>query len=606
MYRSPFICALLLVGPVLGQTQFVYTISTIAGTGAAGYSGDDGPAIDATFNTPRGVTMDPSGNVYIADVANNVIRRIATDGSISTFAGTGVAGYSGDGGPATEANLNEPYRVAADKSGNVYIADTGNSRVRVVDGHGIITTVAGNGNSGPFSGAGGPATQATIGPVADCYPDNNGNLYIAADFVVLKVDASGNITNIAGNGNFGYSGDGGPATSATLSIDAFVIADSAGNVYICDQTNNRIREVSNGVITTVAGNGNAAFSGDGGPAIKASLNAPSGMYLDSAGDLFIADGGNYRIRVVTPDGAINTIAGNGSAGFGGDGGPATAAMIDPHGLAPSAGGGWYFADTSNERIRELTPVATQSPSIASAKSATDFGGFTAGAPGTWMELYGSNLAAASRMWSSTDFTGGTAPSVLGGTSVKVDGQPAFVSYVSPTQVDFQMPSDVAPGQRPVVVTTTAGASNSYSLTVNATEPGLLAPSSFNIGGNQYVVAYFPDGSYVLPPGLINGVTSNRATPGDVITIYGVGFGPVTPAVAGGQIARETTALENSLQVSIGGVAASVQYAGMAVGYVGLYQFNVVVPNVAASDSVPLTFQLGSVSSSQTLYVAVQN
>jgi hypothetical protein len=307
MYRSAYICTLLLVCSVSGQAQPVYSVSTVAGTGATGHTGDGGPAINATLNTPRGVAIDPSGNVYIADVVNNVIRRIAKDGSISTFAGTGVAGYSGDGGPATKANLNDPYRVQADKVGNVFIADTGNSRVRKVDSQGIITTVVGNGTAGPFSGAGGPATQAAIGPVADCYPDSNGNLYVAANFMVLKVDSSGIITNIAGNGNFGYSGDGGPATSATLSIDAFVIADPAGNVYICDQSNNRIRKVSSGVITTVAGNGNAAFSGDEGPATSASLNAPSGMYLDSAGDLFIADGGNYRIRVITADGKIHTI-----------------------------------------------------------------------------------------------------------------------------------------------------------------------------------------------------------------------------------------------------------------------------------------------------------
>jgi uncharacterized protein (TIGR03437 family) len=535
-----------------------------------------------------------------------VIRRIAKDGSISTFAGTGVAGYSGDGGPATKANLNDPYRVQADKVGNVFIADTGNSRVRKVDSQGIITTVVGNGTAGPFSGAGGPATQAAIGPVADCYPDSNGNLYVAANFMVLKVDSSGIITNIAGNGNFGYSGDGGPATSATLSIDAFVIADPAGNVYICDQSNNRIRKVSSGVITTVAGNGNAAFSGDEGPATSASLNAPSGMYLDSAGDLFIADGGNYRIRVITADGKIHTIAGNGSADFGGDGGPATIAMIDPHALAPSPAGGLYFADTSHQRVRLLTPSTTQPPSITSVRSASDFGAFTVGAPSTWMEIYGSNLAATSRTWNSADFAGDSAPSVLEGTSVTIDGQAAFISYISPTQINCQTPSNVAAGQKAMVVTTAGVASPPYSVTVNATEPGLLAPSSFNIGGKQYAVAFFPDGSYVLPPGAVKGVSSSRAKPGDSIILYGVGFGPVIPATAGGQIARQANALQNGLQVSLGGVPASVPYAGMALGYVGLYQFNIIVPNVAASDSVSLTFTLGGVSGSQTLYVAVQN
>ena len=169
MLRLCYLFALPLVGSLSGQTQTTYNVSSVAGTGASGYTGDNGSAINATLNTPRGVATDTFGNLYIADVGNNVVRRIAKDGNISTFAGTGIAGYSGDGGLATKANLNQPYRVAADKSGNVFIADTGNSRVRKVDSQGTITTVAGNGNSTPFGGVGGLATQATIGPVAGLF-----------------------------------------------------------------------------------------------------------------------------------------------------------------------------------------------------------------------------------------------------------------------------------------------------------------------------------------------------------------------------------------------------------------------------------------------------
>ncbi len=605
-----FISIRLMVGSAAGQSQPVYTISTVAGAGASGYSGDGGPATNAQLNSPRGVASDASGNVYIADTGNNVIRRIAKDGIISTFAGTGRAGYSGDGGPATTATLNQPYRVEADLLGNVFIADTGNSRVRKVNTQGVITTVAGNGGTGSYSGDGGLATQATLGPVGDCYPDGNGNLYVAANFMVLKVNSSGIITNIAGNGFFGYSGDGGPATSAALSIDGFVIADSLGNVYISDQTNNRIRKVSNGTIMTVAGNGSAAFAGDGGPATSASLNAPSGIYADSKGNLFIADDGNYRVRVVMQNGTIATIAGNGSPGFGGDGGPATLAMIDPHGLAPSLTGGLYFADTTNQRVRLITPPsqpALNPPSIVSAVSASSFGGFAAATSGTWMEIYGSNLASDSRGWGAADFSSGSAPTILDGTSATVGGQSAFISYISPNQINLQVPSNVSLGLEPLVITTAAGASAPYMVMVNATEPGLLAPSSFNIGGNQYAAAFFSDGAtYVMPPGVIMGLASNRASPGDVITFYGIGFGPVTPAIAAGQLTQQMNMLANQLQISFAGVNATIQYAGLAPGNVGVYQFNVVVPAMGASDLVPVRFNLGGTSGTQTLYTAVQN
>jgi uncharacterized protein (TIGR03437 family) len=240
-------------------------------------------------------------------------------------------------------------------------------------------------------------------------------------------------------------------------------------------------------------------------------------------------------------------------------------------------------------------------------SADAFGAFTAAAPGSWIEIYGTNLAADSRSWTGADFNGNDAPTLLDGTSVTVGGQPAFVDYISPGQVNAQVPSNTSGGSQRVIVTTVAGESAALTVTVNAEEPGLLAPPSFDINGTQYVVALFPDGTtYVLPPSSISGVTSRRAQPGDVITLYGVGFGSVTPSTPAGQTVQELNTLAAPFQILLGQVEATLQYDGLAPGAVGLYQFNLVVPNVTASDAVPVTFTLAGVEGTQTLYIAVQN
>jgi uncharacterized protein (TIGR03437 family) len=246
------------------------------------------------------------------------------------------------------------------------------------------------------------------------------------------------------------------------------------------------------------------------------------------------------------------------------------------------------------------------PVISDMISAGAFGGSPAAAPGSWIEIYGSNMALGSRGWGSIDFIGASAPTALGGITVTVGGQAAFIDYVSPGQVDAQVPSSVATGPQDVIVTTAAGASAARSITMHATEPGLQAPPSFVVGGTQYVVALFSgDGAtYVLPPGAIPGITSKRAKPGDSITIYGVGFGPVIPDIAAGQLVGQNNKLASSFDLSIGGTPAAVTYAGLAPTYVGLYQFNATVPDIAASDMVPVTFTLGGASGTQTLYIAV--
>jgi uncharacterized protein (TIGR03437 family) len=248
------------------------------------------------------------------------------------------------------------------------------------------------------------------------------------------------------------------------------------------------------------------------------------------------------------------------------------------------------------------------PSIAAGGvlSASSFGKFTSIAPGSWIEIYGSNLAADTRSWTQSDFSGVNAPTSLDGTSVTVGGQPAFIDYISPGQVNAQVPSNIGTGSQQIILTTGAGSSTPYTVSVNSTQPGLLAPASFKIGGRQYAAALFPDGAtYVLPPGTIAGVASRRAQPGDTITLYGIGFGPVVPDIPAGQIVGQSNTLAATLQVEFGTALGDVAFSGLAPGAVGLYQFNVTVPNIANSDALPLAFTIGGVPGTQNLYTAVQ-
>jgi uncharacterized protein (TIGR03437 family) len=252
---------------------------------------------------------------------------------------------------------------------------------------------------------------------------------------------------------------------------------------------------------------------------------------------------------------------------------------------------------------DATPVIRTSQGVISASA---YGGFNALAPGTWMEIYGTNLAnVLSQGWTGSDFKGNAAPTALGGTTVTIGGQSAFIDYVSPGQVNAQVPSNLTPGPQPVIVSTPGGTSAAYTIQVNSTEPGLLSPSVFNLKGQQNIAAVFPDGAtFVLPPGSITGVASARAKPGDTLLFYGVGFGSVTPDSPAGQIVTQTNHLSGTFQVSFGGTPATVSFAGLTGGYLGLYQFNVVVPNITSSDAVPLTFSLNGTPLPQKLVISV--
>ena len=319
--------------------------------------GDGGAADYATFSFPGGVTVDSSGNLFIADTLNQRIRKVATTGIITTVAGNGNYGYSGDGGPATAASLSYPSALTVDAAGDLFIADESNQRIRKVTTNGIITTIAGNGISGYF-GDGGAATNSRLSSPMGMASDGVGNLFIAdqGNNRVRKVGTNGIITTIAGNGLSGYSGDGGLATNAMLSAPWSVAVDSSGNLYIVDQGNHCIREVaSNGFITTVAGHGSFGFPGDGGMATNATLISPVGVAVDATGNLFVSDSWSQWIRKVSSSGIITTIAGNGYPGYSGDGGLATRASLNyPAGIAVDAGGNLFIADSANNRIRRVT------------------------------------------------------------------------------------------------------------------------------------------------------------------------------------------------------------------------------------------------------------
>jgi sugar lactone lactonase YvrE len=336
-------------------------ITTVAGTEAYGANGDGGPATRAQLYYPHGVTLDRLGNVSIADTYNNRIRRVvAITGIITTVAGTGTFGLSGDGGAAISAQLTQPEGAVIDGLGNVYIADTFNHRIRRVDaGAGTITTVAGNGTPA-FSGDGGAATSAQLIEPYSVAVAGSGNVYIADTYNsrIRRVNAAtGIITTIAGNGTFGFSGDGGAATSAGLYEPHGVALDGLGNVYIADYANNRVRRVDavTGIITTVAGTGSIGALGDGGAATSAELDFPQGVALDGLGNVYIADTGNHRIRrVAAGTGIITTVAGKGTPGFSGDGGAATSAQLyNPQGVTLDGPGNVYIADSVNGRVRRV-------------------------------------------------------------------------------------------------------------------------------------------------------------------------------------------------------------------------------------------------------------
>lgn len=365
---------LFLGGAMLCTAAHVHAqnISSVAGTGAGGFSGDGAAATAAQLNTPGGIALDAAGNLYIADGNNNRIRKVSAAGIITTIAGKGTSGFSGDGGAATAAELKRPTHVAVDASGNVYITDADNARIRKVNTSGVISTYAGNGSLG-FAGDGGPATDGKLYQPAALSLDATGNLYIADGFNqrIRKVTPAGVLSTVAGKGTYGFSGDGGSAIVAEFNGTQGVAIDGAGNIFVGDKNNNRIRKVNTaGTISTYAGKDTAGYSGDSGAATLAKLKNPTSVRVGKSGELFFVDFGNNLIRKVDASGIISTIAGTGAVGTTGDGGPATAATFTwPTDIALDTAGNLYIADQGNHRIRKIQFAPTTStPSIAAHTS----------------------------------------------------------------------------------------------------------------------------------------------------------------------------------------------------------------------------------------------
>ncbi|HYL37268.1 MAG TPA: NHL repeat-containing protein [Bryobacteraceae bacterium] len=330
-----------------------YTINTVAGNGTPGFSGDGGAANQAQLSLPGGVAIDPSGNIYIADAGNHCVRKVS-NGIISTVAGTaGKAGYSGDKAAATSATLRNPTGVALDSSGNLYIADAGNNVIRQVATSGTITTFAGNGGA-DYLGDGGAATSASLNDPVALAVDSAGNLYIAdAGNNVIREVSGGNINTIVGSS----------VTTEQLHHPDGIARDAAGNLYIADTVARRVLEFSGGAVTVLAGNQEIGFGGDNGPATQAALFDPMGVAVDASGNVYIADTFNSRIREITRDGNITTIAGTGYPAYFGDGGPAlSATLYFPRSVAVDASGNIYVSDTSSNALRVLQ---TSTPSVTS-------------------------------------------------------------------------------------------------------------------------------------------------------------------------------------------------------------------------------------------------
>jgi hypothetical protein len=357
LHKRQIIFIFLVLSIFSSQAQNIYTF---AGTGFAGYSGDGGPANMAQVGNVFGMATDKAGNVYFVD-NGTAIRKVNTSGIITTISGAAIWGFAGDGGPAASGKFYHANGICIDTLGNIYIADWGNNRIRKINTSGIISTIAGTGTYG-YSGDGGSALSAQIG-CSGIAVDHAGNIYFTGYNCIRKIDASGIITTVAGNGLAGYSGDGGPSISAELYDPEGITIDGLGNIYFSDLANYRIRKISSsGIITTVAGNGTNGNSGDGGPAMLAQLYAFN-ITNDALGNLYFTSGGN--LRKVSTAGIISRFAGNGIGGYSGDGGPATSAQVAfTYGITSDAVNNIYFSQQGNANIYQCLRVVCQNNCIA--------------------------------------------------------------------------------------------------------------------------------------------------------------------------------------------------------------------------------------------------
>ena len=552
--------------------------SIIAG-GASGI-GDGGNATSAQLSTPWAVTLDVAGNLYIADAGHQRVRKVSATGQISTVAGTGASGSAGDGGPASAAQLASPFGVALDNAGNLYIADTTNQRIREVGLDSTIHTVMGTGQSG-VGGEGLPGTQMPLTSPRGVCTGAGAALYVVdlGNHRVLRMAGGAGVTTAAGNGSQGNAGDGGPARLAELNGPSGCALDAAGDLFIADTGNNAIRKVTpDGNISTVAGTGTAGFSGDGGPATAANLNGPTAISTDGNGDLYISDTSNSRIRMITPDGLIHTVAG-------GTNGPA---ITRPGGLVLDGSGNLYFAEPDSNLVVKLVPGTPTGTGPADGGSSQPLSTFSAAnaaslsggpvAPGELIAITGTNLGPQTGVTGTLN-ANGLMPTNLSGTEVDFDGTAAPLLYAQAGQINVQVPYGVAnEASTNVVVLANGQKVGTLALPVAST-----APAIFSAIAN-------PDGS-------VNS-QSNPVAQNSIVTLYATGEGLTNGPNTSGQPASAPYPQPVApVSLTIGGLPASILFAGSAPGVVGVLQVNARTPGgFAASGQSTAVLTVGSVAS----------
>jgi uncharacterized protein (TIGR03437 family) len=650
-------------------------ISTLAGNGFPGYAGEGGDPASASMFLPTDVAVDSGGNIYIADLGNSLIRKVSK-GVIVTIAGNSGGLPPREGLSATAVRLSGPTGVAVDANGAVYIAegsigsgsglDGGDFRIWQV-ASGRIAPAAGTGLKS-FSGDGGPAATAQFDAPGGIARDARGNLFIAdtQNNRIRKIAPDGVVTTVAGNALAGFAGDGGPATLAELNRPTDVAVDADGNLFIADSGNNRVRKVfPNGVIGTLAGNGNLAYFGDGGNSAQAALNHPRGVAVDASGTVYIADTGNHRIRrvifagidtvldglnaptgvavdndgvvyvadsgdgtvrrfqnrfsqvtllagargvtvdsfgnvyasgsnrvvKVLGDGSTMTIAGTGQCCYAGDGGPAAAARLNaPWGIAVDPSGNLYIADTGNDAIRMATVTASTFFIRAIANGASNL--VSSVAPGEIVTIYGAGLGPSTLAVGEP--AGGVLPTTVGGTAVLFNGTAAPLLYASAGQVSAIVPYSVGGATVQVVVQSANVSTQPFPLAVAASSPGLFTTDSTGTGA---VRALNADGA--------SNSASRPALAGSTLTLFATGEGQTSPAGVDGRIAGAVIPEPVlPVRVTIGGKPAEVQSAGAVTGAAGVMQVVVTVP-AGITGVMPIMMTVGGASSQPGVTVAVQ-